>query len=135
MTNTTRKPAMAAKATAATKAAKPDAAPAVTGDGAETGAGGKAMNRVDLISAVAAEVDLPKNKAGEAVDAVLQDRERDLNKQVRPRHLTWIGAGLLTAVMALLASEFLMYLLFLSERWRVYEMSKYSESFLLGTQQ
>ena len=70
MTNTTRKPAMAAKATAATKAAKPDAAPAVTGDGAETGAGGKAMNRVDLISAVAAEVDLPKNKAGEAVDAV-----------------------------------------------------------------
>lgn len=69
MTNTTRKPAMAAKAAAATKAAKPDADPAAT-EGAETGAGGKAMNRVDLISAVAAEVDLPKNKAGEAVDAV-----------------------------------------------------------------
>ena len=71
MTNTTRKPAMAAKATAATKAAKPDADPAGTAEAdAETGAGGKAMNRVDLISAVAAEVDLPKNKAGEAVDAV-----------------------------------------------------------------
>lgn len=70
MTTTTRKPAMAAKAAAATKAAKPDAAPAAAGGGAETGAGGKSLNRVDLISAVAAEVDLPKTKAGEAVDAV-----------------------------------------------------------------
>ena len=70
MTTTTRKPAMAAKAAAATKAAQPDAAPAAAGDGAEAGAGGKSLNRVDLISAVAAEVDLPKTKAGEAVDAV-----------------------------------------------------------------
>ena len=69
MNNTTRKPAASAKATAATKAAKPDADPADAGT--ETGAGGgKAMNRVDLISAVAAEVELPKNKAGDAVDAV-----------------------------------------------------------------
>ena len=72
MSNTTRKPAAAARAAAATKTAKPDADPAGAADGGEDkgAAGGKAMNRVDLISAVAAEVDLPKNKAGEAVDAV-----------------------------------------------------------------
>lgn len=73
MSNTTRKPAVAAKATAATKAAKPDTDPADTANGGtdKGESGGKAMNRVDLISAVAAEVDLPKTKAGEAVDAVL----------------------------------------------------------------
>lgn len=72
MSNTNRKPAVAARAAAATKAAKPDTDPvgAVEGDVEKGAGGGKAMNRVDLISAVSAEVDLPKNKAGDAVDAV-----------------------------------------------------------------
>lgn len=60
MSKTTRQPVMPAKAASATKSAA-----------AEPGAG-KAMNRVDLISAVAAEADLAKTKAGEAVDAVLK---------------------------------------------------------------
>ena len=72
MSNTNRKPAVAARAAAATKAAKPDTDPvgAAEGDVEKGAGGGKAMNRVDLISAVSAEVDLPKNKAGDAVDAV-----------------------------------------------------------------
>lgn len=90
MNNTTRKPA--AKATAATEAAKPDADPAGTAEGgAEKGAGGgKAMNRVDLISAVAAEVELPKNKAGDAVDAVFGAIQAAL-KQGQEVRLTGFG--------------------------------------------
>lgn len=60
MSKTTRQPAMPARAASATKS-----------EAAEPGAG-KAMNRVDLIAAVAQEADLAKTKAGEVVDAVLK---------------------------------------------------------------
>ena len=58
MSKTTRQPAMAARAAPATKTAEPAAS------------GGKAMNRAELIAAVAQEADLAKTKAGEVVDAV-----------------------------------------------------------------
>ena len=60
MSKTTRQPAVPARAASAVK---PEAA--------ERGAG-KAMNRVDLVAAVAQEADLAKTKAGEVVDAVFK---------------------------------------------------------------
>lgn len=81
MSKSTRQPVMPARAASATRSAA--AEPAASG-------AGKAMNRVDLVSAVATEADLAKTKAGEVVDAVLKAISGAL-KQGQEVRLTGFG--------------------------------------------
>lgn len=81
MSKSTRQPVMPARTASATRSAA--AEPAASG-------AGKAMNRVDLVSAVATEADLAKTKAGEVVDAVLKAISGAL-KQGQEVRLTGFG--------------------------------------------
>ena len=96
MSRTPQQPAMPARAAAATKSAparpapaKATAAKAAPAPTAEK-AGAKAMNRLDLVNAVAEEADLAKNDAGKVVDTVFKVIEGAL-KQGQEVRLTGFG--------------------------------------------
>ncbi len=98
MSKTTQQPAMPARAAAATKSAPAKPAPAKSAAAksapapapAAEKAGAKAMNRLDLVNAVAEEADLAKNDAGKVVDTVFKVIEGAL-KQGQEVRLTGFG--------------------------------------------
>ena len=101
MSRTPKQPAMPARAAAATKSAPAKPAPAKSATAksatakpaptpAAEKAGAKAMNRLDLVNAVAEEADLAKNDAGKVVDTVFKVIEGAL-KQGQEVRLTGFG--------------------------------------------
>lgn len=96
MSKTSQQPAMPARAAAATKSAPAKPAPAKAAAAksapapAAEKAGAKAMNRLDLVNAVAEEADLAKNDAGKVVDTVFKVIEGAL-KQGQEVRLTGFG--------------------------------------------
>ena len=87
MNRTVRQPSMPARAAVATKSAPAKPAPAAP---SAPKAAAKAMNRLDLVNAVAEEADLAKNDAGKVVDTVFKVIEGAL-KQGQEVRLTGFG--------------------------------------------